>query len=285
MNQIEVTCAACGGRFGCPPHFAGQQLPCPNCQSAIQIPAAGQPAPIRPASQTADPFTDPFADAFHDAVNSTPPLRESSFSIGEYATASNPGKIKPDLYRWFTFYPTWPIVWIVALVLSVIFAFAWHWSLWIVAALMAAMNWHYWHRVVVHFQYGNALPGVVISLEPMLIAFSTDMTTGVGSFPAVRVIKKRFDELGGQTPKVGTRLIGVALYARSSSSVQHWEDVDPVPIECVTDDPKVHARLMSTMTEQDFQELFTWLRGVPRKAGLYFIQPDGSAKEYQFVES
>jgi hypothetical protein len=62
----------------------------------------------------------------------------------------------------------------------------------------------YWKKVSEHLMYGCANPGIVLPLDPMLIAVSTDLTMGEVEYPVVRIIQKKLLSLCGKPPRVGT---------------------------------------------------------------------------------
>jgi len=198
-----------------------------------------------------------------------------SWTLDDTSIASNPGNLDVNLVRCFCHYPKWPMIWFLSLVLFVALACLFHWTCWIVSLLLLAINWFYWQRVRDHFRKGCANPAVIVSLEPMLIAVSTDLTKGIGEYPVVKIIKKYLPTACGQVPLVGARLPAVALYQPSpDEDLPHWADFDPRPIDCATGDVDAMQAVMSTFTEDDWNELTLWLEQVPRpfRCGLYHVQ-------------
>lgn len=203
---------------------------------------------------------------------------QRTWTLDDSSLASNPGNLSVSPFRWFRYYPTWPLIWFFSLVFFVGLACLFHWSLWIVAVLLLAMNWFYWQRVRDHFRSGCANPAMVISMDPMMIAVSTDLTKGIGEYPVVKIIEKSLPAVCGQIPQVGSRLPAVALYESSpDDDLPHWADFDPRPIDCATGDLEAIRAVMNTFKESDWDELSSWLEQVPRpfRCGLYHIQPNG----------
>lgn len=200
---------------------------------------------------------------------------QSTWTMDDTTRASNPGGIRLNPLQWFKSYPMWPCLWIGLLVGSIFLAF-FNWYFWIAACLFLAMNGLYWQRVKEHFKHGCANPGVVVSLDPMLIAVCTDLTKGIGEYPAVKIISKKMGTICGQVPQVGTRVATVALYSASvDENLPHWESFDPRPVDCATTDLNAMYGVMNSFTEEDWQELASFLSQVeqPFRPGLFPVQP------------
>lgn len=200
---------------------------------------------------------------------------QDTWTLDDSARASNPGNIEVNLLRWIRHYPKWPIIWTTSLLGSIACAWFVHWSFWIPAVLLLALNWFYWQRVRDHFRHGCANPGIILSLDPTLIAVTTDLTKGFGDFPVVKIIEKSLPSVCGQLPQVGSRVPTVALYVPSpDENLPHWADFDPRPVDCATGDVAAMQAVMDTFTEEEWQELNERLRQVPRpyQCGLYHIE-------------
>ncbi len=156
-----------------------------------------------------------------------------------------------------------------------------HWSLWIPAALLLVWNILYWVRVREHFWNGCANPGVVVSVDPLLIAVLTDLTQGVGSYPALKLIAARIRHIEKGPPRIGDRVATVALYtATFDEKIPHWVDFDPYPAQYATGDSTRISALMETFTTEDWAELDEYLKQVPQpyKVGLYMIKSESKSK-------
>lgn len=197
-----------------------------------------------------------------------------SWTLSDEARASNPGRLPVNRLQWLTHYPRWPIVWAVGFLASCALGWFLHWSLWISAALFLAMNLLYWTRVSEHFDRGCANPGVVVSLDPMLIAVSTDLSKGDGVYRAIKIIHKELRRSESRSARVGTRVPTVALYeAGDDESTPHWKDFDPRPAECATTHWKEVERILSSFDEDDWSDLENGISEVPLpyRPGLYFV--------------
>jgi len=201
--------------------------------------------------------------------------QQRSVTLDDSAQASNPGGLSVERIRWFSSYPAWPLIWLLSAALFLILALSAHWLFWIPVVLLVLMNWMYWKKVSEHFMYGCANPGIVVSLDPMLIAVATDLTKGDGEYPVVRIIRKELSSICGKPPQVGALVPTVALYYASSNPDQsHWETFDPRPVDCATSDLSEAQRIANSFSKEDIEELKRWLSQVPKpyKPGLYPIQ-------------
>ena len=187
--------------------------------------------------------------------------------------ALNPGRTRLNPVLWVLHYPKWPLIWGLSLLASVFLAWWWTPYLWILAVLLAAMNWFYWHLKRLHLMHGDANPGLVIGVHPVRIAVATDLTMGVGSHPAVKIFRIRLTKVCGQGPvEVGTRLATISTYREHPDSPR-WVDFYPIPVDAVTHDLEQIKRLMNSFTESEWQNLEARLKQIPsREPGLYLIE-------------
>jgi hypothetical protein len=204
-----------------------------------------------------------------------------SWTVNNWSHASNPGNVPVNLFRWFHYYPKWPLIWFSSLAASVAMACVVDPYLWIVAGLLLCWNLLYWQRVREHFRNGCACPAVIVSMEPMLIAVATDLSKGDGEYPAIKIIEKSLPTVCGQIPQAGSQLATVALYDSSSYHIPYWADFDPRPVECATGELDVIERVMKTFARKDWNELYSWLDQVPQpyRCGLYHVEPTGQGED------
>lgn len=204
-----------------------------------------------------------------------PTAKKQSWTMDDSTVASNPGEIDASLVCWFRHRPIWPIIWAGAIAGSLVLTLLVHWSFALAVAFFAAANFLYWTRIKEQFRSGCACPGVVVSLNPTLIAVATDLTQGIGQFPAIKIVKMRLSKVAGQLVQIGTRVPTVAGYQRSmDASLPHWSDFYPKPVDFVTDNPAEVARVLATFSNDEWRELDDWLKQVPQPyaRGLYFIR-------------
>ena len=188
--------------------------------------------------------------------------------------ASNPGRLRVNYLRWLTHKPAWPLGWAAAAVAAVAGAVLVHWAFWVSAAFLLLGNAFYWFRLKMHFERGDANPGLVVSATPPLVAVATDLTKGFGSFPAVKVFAAGPLRVAGRRPEVGDRVATVSLYSPGlDPTAPHWSDFDPHPAEYVTADAAALAGLMATFDPGEWDKLARLLELVPQpyRPGLYLI--------------
>ena len=114
-------------------------------------------------------------------------MAEHLFTVDPETEASSPGGLRISRRRWFLRHPRWPMVLGLVLVTVLTFAVKFHWGWWGTAVLALLGNWFYWRRVYEHFMFGDANPGQVVGVSPLLIAVRTDLSLGPGYFPVLHL--------------------------------------------------------------------------------------------------
>lgn len=204
-----------------------------------------------------------------------PRAKKKSWTMDDSTVATNPGQIDANLFCWFRHRPIWPILWAGTLIGSIVLTFLVHWLFGLLVLFFVVANLFYWTRIKEQFRSGCACPGMVVSLNPTLIAVATDLSQGIGQFPAIKIVKMSLSNVAGQLVQIGTRVPTVAGYQKSiDASLPHWSDFYPEPVDFVTDDPDEVARVLASFSNDDWRELDDWLKQVPQpyQRGLYFIR-------------
>lgn len=194
-------------------------------------------------------------------------------TVDNNSQASTPGRLAASRLQWFRCYPKWPLIWLIALVLFALLS-AIHSKGWLFLAVpVLAMNWLYWVRVREHFGSGNVCPAVVISTSPLLLAVSTDLSTGGSPQPAIKVIKVPRASLTMEVVQVGDRVPTVALYSRAPESSDSWQDFDPRPVGSATSDRATVEAVLTRIPEEYWEELHLWKSSVPNlRIGLHRVR-------------
>jgi hypothetical protein len=150
--------------------------------------------------------------------------------------------------------------------------FAYKYSLWFLtaAALGLAANAFYWTRIKEHFQSGDSNGGIVVSVDPPLLAVSSDLTKFSGYYPVIKIIPYQTNK----DIEIGDRVGTVALYTESSGEQDCWEDFDPIPIDCATEDTAAIDRVLKSYPDEQWAAIE---RGVselskPYHPGLYRVE-------------
>lgn len=108
-----------------------------------------------------------------------------------------------------------------------------------------------------------------------MFAVSTDLTRGIGEYPVIKIVEKSLTTVCGRVPQVGSLFPVASLYSQDPDvAVPHWNDFDPRPVDCATEDEEAMQRLMDTFDERDWIELRESLKKVPQpfQCGLFHIE-------------
>jgi hypothetical protein len=129
------------------------------------------------------------------------------------------------------------------------------------AAVIVTIGYNLFQRKE-HFWHGCVCPAVVIKKNPYLIAAASDLTTGGGCFPAIKIMRQPLQNMTGGPPDIGTRLATVATY-RGNTNAQHWTDFEPLAINCVTSDLDAIDRVTQSIPQYEWDMLERGLNYVP----------------------
>ena len=124
------------------------------------------------------------------------------------------------------------------------------------------------------FKTGDANPGVLVSLNPPLLAVYTDLAKDEGEFPAIKIVKTKITSAKGKPVKVGTCIPTVSQYLDSAGrDAMHWGDFEPEPAAYATNDEDSINRLASTFDKEQLVVLSESLKKIPRpfEPGLYTL--------------
>lgn len=214
-------------------------------------------------------------------------------TIDSKTFASHQGNTKVDRWRWTKICLSF--VWddnkiflrpliacMITFLLSCIFL-SWFWLV-ITLILGAIAIYHYktwveyWAWLEERFQYGDANPAIIVSIEPyIMLAISTDLKKGIGKYPIIKLSGQNNLHKARLAKNifVGARLATVALYQRTPPEVPYWGDFYPLPIDYVTTDQK----LLSTFFEKEWIALEGAIKTLPQPyvQGLYRINVQESS--------
>src|SRR5690349_15988175 len=106
--------------------------------------------------------------------------------VDDRATASNPGRVSVR-YLWYSkHFPLWPFCFAAGLVGAIAWA-AVRPSTWWGAAVLLVPNVLFWVRVKLRFKFGCVNPSRVVAVAPFTLAVYTDLSTGAGEYPVIKV--------------------------------------------------------------------------------------------------
>lgn len=291
--KIKTRCPYCKATFSVSPQHLGKVAKCPasGCGEKFKvevIPTSkartnSPPAPSPPLGQDANPY-------LADLPPESPPPTGLTLSK---TYASHPGRLRVNWLRWIRFKPKWPLILGSVLFVSIaLFVYSMGVLTGLLLFLVIATCVLYWLRVSNHFQYGCANIAVVVSLDPVLVAVSTDLSTGEGDYPVIKIVEIGITRSAGKLLKVGDYLPTVSLYASPpQGETSHWSTFIPVPADYVTSDPRQIARLLENFTNEDIATLHSQLKQVPTplEPGLYLMWPEagkqlGRQPEYKLYD-
>lgn len=140
------------------------------------------------------------------------------------------------------------------------------------------------------FSGGCLCPAIVVSVNPPLIAVSTDLSKIEGAkYPAIKILPQPLQAMRGAQSQVGDRLPAAALYQAGSKArvsirqatglslgindKPYWDDFSPMAVQSVTDNPTVIQDALRRLSESGdvWDELQTGLAQIPQpyRPGLY----------------
>ncbi len=200
---------------------------------------------------------------------SAPGYEMESMFDDSYAT--NPGGLGLNPFLRLRYRPLWPLVWLSLLTISVLLASKSHWGWWVAVGVFVVLNGLYWYVAWMHFAQGNVNEAILISVEPPLMAVAVDMSTNFTPHVGLKVISYPKKTLNGRPLKQGSRHACATLYSGESERGNHWEDCDPIPLECGTWNRARISAHIQKVTNDEWQELDERVKRLarPYKPGLY----------------
>jgi hypothetical protein len=187
--------------------------------------------------------------------------------VDDRTTASNPGGVSVQCFRYVQHFPVWPLGFAVCLTASAAWAALWP-SFWWVALLSLVLNVLFWVRVKLRFKFGCVNPSRVVAVSPFTLAVFTDLSTGEGDYPVIKIIRHPLPR--GRQYKLGDNCATVAMYT-GSADAEHWEDFSPIMVDCATDNRSEIQLVTASIPSEEWADLDEGLKTVslPLKTGLY----------------
>ncbi len=206
---------------------------------------------------------------------------QRTLTLDDSAVASRPAGVAVSLVRWSLRYPRWPVILIAALLLSLGLSVFVDWMFVVSLPLALIPNFFYWNRIVEHYRFGDANPGVLVGTEPPLVAVLADMSkSGAGDW-RLCVVEDRPAREWGEPPTVGARLATVGLYHDGDDDrAPSWGRFDPLTVEPVTADADDAVRLMERFEPTEWRRLERAADAVaPTRPGLYDVPASAALGE------
>jgi Protein of unknown function (DUF3239) len=185
--------------------------------------------------------------------------------------SSNPGGVKINKLRWVRFYPKWSLGLMLTFLVFLVLSLSVHWLFWIPTVINMLAIVFYWQYIEERFLHGDTRPGKILSLNPPLFACSTNLSKFGGNYPAIKVIQKPIPKTSMRVPQVGMKLAAVTMYFEKDEQEPFWADIDPIPVEFATNDPKIIDNKIKNLATEDWEELEFCIKQLPQnvKPGLY----------------
>jgi hypothetical protein len=210
--------------------------------------------------------------------------KSRTYTTDDSTFASNPGNVTLNPFIYITFFPKWGLI--LASLLFISLALLKYSLLFLfLSAFIILVNWVYWINRKEHFKFGDSNPGIVIQINPTLVAVATDLskivvtdenglTKGDGKYPVAKIIKVPLKKL-----KKGSIVGTVALYSRlADDSAPRWADFKPIVINCATNDLVEIENAIRSYTQEQLSDLGTSVSqlNTPYREGLYKIHTEHS---------
>lgn len=265
---INVRCE-CGATYRVKDEFQGKLMRCKSCDVKVRIEEAARRQ--RPAREEVLP--EPTMESPEEKRQLQRELRRSREATN--TSASNPGMLRVNYLQYAKAYPRWPMIWVGGLILSLACCVV---SLWfaIAAAFFAFSTWFYFSRLKSQFVAGCVNPGIVVSMDPPLVAIYTDLTKGGNEFPVVKIESHPVHKMSTGPAAKGQQLTTVAFYESMEDELEHWTDFTPRLTACATTDRRVIQKQLKSIDDEDWEHLKAALKQVerPLTTGLYRYYPD-----------
>lgn len=267
---INVRCT-CGATYRVKDELEGKLMRCKSCDAKVRITKDGSAKPAQQARSEVLP--EPSLQTPEEERRIQRELRRSQEST--HTAASNPGMFRVSLLHYSRAYPKWPLVWFGGLVLSLLLCIV---SLWftISAAFFAFATWFYFNSVKSQFVAGCVNPGIIVSLQPPLVAVYTDLTKGGSEFPVVKIQQHPIHRMCTGPAEKGQKVTTVAFYESMEEELEHWTDFRPRLTACATGDRRIVQKQLQSIETEDWAHLKAAISQVPKPLtpGLYRYYPD-----------
>jgi hypothetical protein len=187
--------------------------------------------------------------------------------VDDRSSASNPGGLAVQPWRFAGHFPLWPCAFGIGLLAAIAGTVAKP-GLWPLAVLFLVLNGLFWTRVKLRFRHGCVNPATVLSTSPFTLAVFTDLTTGNGSYPVIKILRHPAPK--GMQLRVGDKCATVAMYT-GSGNAGHWETFSPILADCATNNRLAIERVLQSIPAGEWLQLEEGLKKIPQplKLGQY----------------
>jgi hypothetical protein len=191
--------------------------------------------------------------------------------------ASNPGLLPLNPFRYWRCFPLFPTLHLVGPPTMMALAVFVHWSF-----ALAAIGWLFalilfWIQRFIIADGGDLCPAMIVHVNPCRIAVRADLTFGLDSWPAIKVINHPLERTRMRPLEVGTCLPVVATYVQYDG-LNHWADIDAFAAPCLTNNQSAIDYAKHRIPDEEWQALQRDHAALnqPTEPGLYHLRSDGS---------
>lgn len=280
--KIRFSCT-CGKKFEAIDTLAGQTIRCRSCQQPIQVPFVDQLSVALPDAshgETAPDVDTPFLPSSSSHLQGPAYTQKHvKYSAkaeklkaehlrnekGQGFSAANPGLLSPSLFKYYRHFPH-RIIWRIGLLLVFAGLSFLHWSAIPFALIMAFLVFKHVRDMRSNFISGCICPARILSIDPPLVAVYTDLSMGVNSCKVIRLFEQPLHRLPPEFAKTGRTSTICYFFGMYPGFSEHWFTVLPTMPHFVTDDRVELDRIINSIPDEDWHELDSGLRQLPRNA-------------------
>jgi hypothetical protein len=237
---IDFQCA-CGKKFRVADEYAGKRAKCKSCGEMVMVPNPGQ-STIRITKREGG--TTAVAPLVASAP--APPLVKPKPT----AAPTPPPTLAPGVVQGWMLYPVVPLICGLLAVGIIVAAIALKFYA-LAAALLLPLGILIWHHRSVKARVGQLKvePGLIISIDPPMVATLLDLSQGNGSWDYIRISATA---LPSQVQRGGRHPMAVQRF--ESPGANHFTDASCQSLTNLTTDPKTLAAAVGTISEARWQE-------------------------------
>lgn len=232
-RQVFVDCE-CGEMVQAQADKAGRSIPCPKCGKPVYMPCS---------------------------------TLATTGNFPEGAAASHPAGVRVNHVRYCLHRPIELYWWGLPALLFVILGVTIHWGFYVPVLILVGLFALRARAISGQYREGDSRPGVIVSIEPPLVASSTDLDMGAGSGPhyVVRIQKLFTRKINGEPIKLGQKIPMAAVYEEDpEEGAKTWKTFHPAPIAYGNSDPAAAKFVMSQIDDDEWNILQEGLKQVPR---------------------
>ena len=132
-----------------------------------------------------------------------------------------------------------------------------------------------------HFMRGDGNPGIVLALNPTLVAVATDMSKDDEPFRAVKVFETNLKTWCGMPLEVGSVIGTIAQYSGAAGNQGHFADFNPLPATLATNNEAHLLSLVDSFDRDQYQQSSNGIKRLqqPYRPGLFYVGGQSEAEE------